>query len=394
MSFSSDPTGAADYIQTLAVTTGTEDGDVFTAIAEMHQRKLWHQLTVKLERYLESSVASTTPPPVPLREIYTNFIAKFELKLNSLRWVHMVVLIADTIEDANERLVFLGEILDKTKKYGHKEETRVYVQSRIALLQLQVGDVTSCKTHLEECKELLAPLTGIDSSCYSAFYLASAEYHKVKGPPASFYTNALMYLVYEPLDAIPIEKQKIFAFDLCIAALVGENIYNFGELLSHDILKALVDTPFEWMIQFLTAFNNGDLDQYEELVAKYSQKLEAQPALVANKLLLKEKIAVLCLMELIWVRAAKDRSLPFADIAKATKLALDEVELLLMKALSLKLVRGEIDQVEQFMHVEWVQPRVLGTEQVGVMRDRIKEWTETVHQAINLMEGETPELFA
>ena len=41
-----------------------------------------------------------------------------------------------------------------------------------------------------------------------------------------------------------------------------------------------------------------------------------------------------------------------------------QVELLVMKALSLDLVRGSIDEIEQKCHMTWVQPRVLDRTQV------------------------------
>lgn len=41
-----------------------------------------------------------------------------------------------------------------------------------------------------------------------------------------------------------------------------------------------------------------------------------------------------------------------------------QVELLVMKALSLGLVKGSIDQVDSKVHMTWVQPRVLGRKQV------------------------------
>ena len=42
-----------------------------------------------------------------------------------------------------------------------------------------------------------------------------------------------------------------------------------------------------------------------------------------------------------------------------------DVESLVMRALSLDLVKGMIDEVDEKVHMTWVQPRVLNTEQVG-----------------------------
>lgn len=41
-----------------------------------------------------------------------------------------------------------------------------------------------------------------------------------------------------------------------------------------------------------------------------------------------------------------------------------QVELLVMKALSVGLVRGSIDEVDKRVHMTWVQPRVLDLQQV------------------------------
>jgi 26S proteasome regulatory subunit N9 len=45
-----------------------------------------------------------------------------------------------------------------------------------------------------------------------------------------------------------------------------------------------------------------------------------------------------------------------------------------MKALSLEIIKGRIDQVEQVVFIDWVQPRVLDKNQVETMRQRVSEW--------------------
>lgn len=45
-----------------------------------------------------------------------------------------------------------------------------------------------------------------------------------------------------------------------------------------------------------------------------------------------------------------------------------KVELLVMKALSVGLLRGSIDEVDKRVHITWVQPRVLDLQQVICLR--------------------------
>lgn len=53
--------------------------------------------------------------------------------------------------------------------------------------------------------------------------------------------------------------------------------------------------------------------------------LRVQPALVAFESGIKEKVALVCTMELASQRSPADRSLAFTDIAAATRLPLDQV---------------------------------------------------------------------
>ena len=71
-------------------------------------------------------------------------------------------------------------------------------------------------------------------------------------------------------------------------------------------------------------------------------------------------------------------SVPFTQIATSTQLPVEEVEHLIMKALSLELIKGDIDQVDQKARIEWVQPRVLGLKEVEELRDRLEEWSAKV----------------
>lgn len=72
---------------------------------------------------------------------------------------------------------------------------------------------------------------------------------------------------------------------------------------------------------------------------------------------------------------------------------LAKVEWLIMRAMSLKLVRGVMDEVERLVHVTWVQPRVLEDSQLARLNDRLGEWRGRVNKAHIYVEEQTPELF-
>lgn len=56
----------------------------------------------------------------------------------------------------------------------------------------------------------------------------------------------------------------------------------------------------------------------------FSQVMKAQPALVSRAAFTKEKIALLCLVNMVFERPSQDRNIPFHEIAARTKLREDE----------------------------------------------------------------------
>ncbi len=69
---------------------------------------------------------------------------------------------------------------------------------------------------------------------------------------------------------------------------------------AHAQVKALDGGPYAWLREMLEAFNHGDLHAYDALCSEHATALNSQPALVAHERKLREKITILCLMELIF----------------------------------------------------------------------------------------------
>jgi 26S proteasome regulatory subunit N9 len=196
--------------------------------------------------------------------------------------------------------------------------------------------------------------------------------------------NLLISLGCVDNASISLEEKVERAFYLGLAALLAENVYDFGEILQHPVLDALKNTREQWLIDLLQAFNIGDVDQYESLKSIW----QAQPDLRMAEKTLKRKITLLCLMDMISV-AGGTRALSFHDVAARTKLPLNQIELLAMHALSLGLIRGSIDEVNEKLNIHWVKPRVLDLGQVSTLQKQLDQWINDVKQMSTLVEQQT-----
>lgn len=130
-----------------------------------------------------------------------------------------------------------------------------------------------------------------------------------------------------------------------------------------------------WLRDLLFAFNRGDLAAYEGLAGHISKNR----LLTENIDGLRQKIYLAALTETVFRRPPHDRAMTFRTIAEETKVKPDEIEHLIMKALSLGLLRGSIDQVDGIARINWVQPKVLDMKQIDNMRLRLGEWDQSVN---------------
>ncbi|XP_044458895.1 26S proteasome non-ATPase regulatory subunit 13 homolog B [Triticum aestivum] len=371
--------------------TRPELAEWYAALADLYQRKLWHQLTLKLDQFLALAVVQAGDA---LIQLYTHFISDFESKINLLKFAHFAVVVSRQYSDKDAGISYLEGVISKLRdtKESRVEEPILYVKMQIASFLLEKGNQKECKKLVDEGKTTLDSMDDVDPSVHSTYYWLCSQYHKVCQDYSEFYKNALLYLAYTTVESLSEPFKQNLAFDLSLAALLGDNIYNFGELLAHPIIHSLVGTSVEWIYHILQAFNSGNLASYQELCKVHAAALSAQPALVQKERELLEKINILCLMEIIFSRASQDRTIPLSTIAEQTRLSVEDVEYLLMKSLSAHLIEGIIDGVDGTVHVSWAQPRVLGIDQVKSLRDRLDTWVGKVHTTLLSVEAETPDL--
>jgi len=360
------------FLSEMKESSGSDLSAQWVKVEEFYNKKLWHQLTVLLQ-----SIIKEPSMQDKLITLYQEFIVDFEARLDPLSLVLIGQAVMERFTDPEEAIKFVEKIEEKTKM---NKEAFVLTRVLVGKVKLHKFDQRKeTKLIIEEAEKTLDEIDGV-SPVHSQFYLLCSDLYRIQGKHREFYSTSLKYLGCTELDDLSKEEQAKHAFFLSLAALLGEKVYNFGELLAHKVLESLRGTENAWLIDLLFVFNSGDVAKFKAMKPQW----ETQADLKANENKLFEKVCLLCLMEMTFRREATARQIAFTEIAKETTLPLECIELLIMKALSQGLVKGRIDEVEQSVMLTWVQPRVLDRQQVESMTRKIESWCQSV-QGMELM---------
>lgn len=378
------------YIYTLVTMASTaieyllersSDGGAFQSTFEkftaLYNKKQWHPLTVEILSLLKNQTFLETFHQPQALEFYHRFISTFSSKMNPLSLAVFVIVIAQKIQDPNEAIDFMNSVEEKVKTHVC---ANVSLKMKIAEAKLAIKDLDGCKEILDSHKEVVESSDEITLDIHADYFRTFAAFNKQKGQYSDFYKNALRYLGCFDNTTMHINEQQRYAADLCISALVAEEVYNVGELVLHPILETLVTSPYVWLHNIIHAFNKGDLSTFESLQNQWT----VVPEICENYIRIRQKIMLMALLAKIFQRPTDERTLTFIELSEATHNSIDQIEDLVMKALSLNLVRGSIDEINQTVTITWVQPRVLDHNQLTFMCGQMNDWCNKVENCLKM----------
>jgi len=408
--------GSVEYCQTMAGQFPDLAENYYSKIEVYCQQKLWHQLTLLILDFVSDDHKSSNLHPVAnaggdskntFLGLYSKVVLSVAGKINQLSLARIASSVAfcslEVGSGPEESRKLLQDLLIELETSNIDVGAVLYLQSKISLLTLQAGEnnsdtkkeslnkiYTIIKTNGVLLKQLVSD-TPEAIIVNAAHYETSMTYYKIVGPPESFYNEAVDYLnYYQPKegDAAATDiKSQTLAIDLCLAALTGEGVYNLGQVVSNPILKVLEQTPQAWLVELLNACARGNVNNFKKLCQEtYPSQIASQPALVNMGQQMQEKITLLGLIELIFAKSASERTLTFAEIAVGLEIPVEQVEWVIMRAFSVKLIEGTMDEVEGSVHVTWILPRALSAEQMTDLAGQFSAWTTKVISTKEVME--------
>jgi 26S proteasome regulatory subunit N9 len=121
------------------------------------------------------------------------------------------------------------------------------------------------------------------------------------------------------------DEKYMLATDMALAAVCGDNLFNFGEIVTTPILSCLKDTPNQWLYELVLCMNDGDINIFNNVINTHKDLYYTHPALVNCHQKIQQKIVLLALLNMIFKRPSFDRCVSYQDIAKVAQIPLEQV---------------------------------------------------------------------
>lgn len=152
----------------------------------------------------------------------------FYFRINPLALVEILAIIVEQFQNKKEAVEFIEKLETKVKINSDAQSLCKVLAGQIYLEKL--NDLDATKKIIEDVEATLDNGDGV-TTVHGKFYNLASQYYRIKGDHGQYYRTALRYLGCIDLDTLPIQVQHQHAFFLGLAALLGDGVYNLGELV-------------------------------------------------------------------------------------------------------------------------------------------------------------------
>lgn len=347
--------------------------------------RLWHQLSNHLIELSDKSELQSNS--TALIELYGNVLKSIEPAFNTMK---IMIILKNVIKNFQGRLeeaiIFLDDINRRLNLQG---ESLLFMYCLKADCLLGLSKLHECNDMLKSIKVSLEKVFDVDHIVYAYFYKLYAYYYVRKGNYDEFYNYALQFFAYYKEDSILKEEKLDICYKMALASLIGEKMFNFTELVEKEFFKVLIGGEYEWIYHLILSLNTGKVDHFKEMLQNYDHQVQSDQVLKNKIHFLDMKVRVAALLDLVFQKNKNERVFSYREISLACSADHNTVELICMKALSLGLIKGHIDEIENQLVVTWIQPKFLDREKLGLLNERLDSWIKRTNQVLFDFEEKT-----
>jgi len=356
---------------------------LFDEIDSNMNQHLWYQLS---ENIITLSQNQELQQGNDLVEFYNGVVFFVEPTMNPMKYLEYVQnMLYNYKNKMSEALQFVENIENKHKDF--KGEAKIAIKILKGFCYLELDKMYELEDIINTTEVDFTGKFEIESTLYAQYYKLSTLFYEKKKDYDKFYNNAFQYLAYE--TKLSDEEKLNLCYKMCSAMLIGEKLYNFEELIEKDFFKLMKGSKYDWISNLILSFNSAKVDQFLSMMEQNKKNIEENDILKGKSDFLPIKIRIAALLELIFQKNKGERTLSFEEICKVCMTEEDKIEFISMKALSHGLIKGYIDQAEKKLYVNWIQPKYLGKEKIGVMKDRINAWIDKAKRVLGDLQDNT-----
>jgi translation initiation factor 3 subunit M len=214
-------------------------------------------------------------------------------------------------------------------------------------------------------------------------FLELAEAAQSAGETVTSYEYLLRALRTIPADEISDDEARKLSLRALKSALIYPTHFDFQDLTNLDTIQALRKTE-PVFFELLEIFTSDTLEELNDFKTEHEGWIEEQDL---DKEALNRKMRLLTLTTLA-AQASSSRSLPYANIAKALQVPVEEVELWVIDVIRAGLVEGKLSQLNQQFLIHRSTYRVFGENQWREVASRLDMWRTSLQGVLQVIRQE------
>ena len=160
------------------------------------------------------------------------------------------------------------EFLEGFEKDTSNEEIKIVLTAFRGFFSI-ANNLSVAFELIEKVKVYTESHKDVDSYVFSSYYRLCYTFYAAKRKYKHFYNSALQFLAYTKAQEIEEEEKLQLLFDMAVAVLVSDEIYNFSELLEQPLLISLKNSRHAWLYELIEIFNKGDITRFSQVTLQH-----------------------------------------------------------------------------------------------------------------------------
>lgn len=273
-----DSSDYSSYLSSLSSSAPASLQPFISQFQPLVSKRLYYQLLLAVQQFYSHPDSGKQGSKLRY-EAYTKFVSHWKDRVSPLSIAELAIAAAKQIDDPAEALRFLSAQRDELEG---KAPPHLLASMECTHYKLLLGDLETVKKDVDAGAKILNGYDAVETVVSGGYYRVAAEYYKSKALYQQYYTSSLLYLACLPHngteDDLTSEEKVERGHDLAIAAILGQGIWNFGELVSG--ILSMAGLFVQTLTTFILVVHSTAPPSPFTLAQQYSPRLPPTPALI------------------------------------------------------------------------------------------------------------------